>query len=713
MTIERTGVYVIFETALLALLAGALLVLPGLGVRAVLRRPMLAPAREVMLGVALTPLVVALVALVLLGFSVFSPSRAGAALAAAGLPGLWRARPCALGLAKRPATYLIAVLAVPFAWSTSLAGAPGTSTFQWYYWLLGTQLSKANGIPSSVAEYGQRVRWAPDYLIFNTVGDAYRGLAPVGNSMSQIAAWRIPLALLGLASAYAFFRLWLRRPAALAGVLVLAPSVFFTQKFGAYFPEAYAAVLGLVAITIAVTALREGKYAPVLLAGSVLGVDLAVNAIAATAMGFLFIASVVVELSARRGPRAATAWRSLGAAAVLAVVVTVAMGWSLQGRALVFADAGTPHRAADGTDPTLAFIRLSTGKFNAQPSKLSLDQELSDSATKPWPDLALTSNYGIGLGLLTLGGIGFALRRKRRGARRLLAVLLVYSFSLAAFALYSALRYDTFVPRHTGLSRLLQYAPLVISALVAIAFEGAFEGHVRTADRRRRATRTRTMAVAFGVCGLMAASASALVIWRQFNRALTISPAGEAVLRLLEREARPTDIVVGNVGTRGLLAVRSGSISLLEGRQPFLEQPRFLDGSNKAFADAHRFFTGTGDPGFADAYGVDWIIVADRPALLGSTGNFGVPGKAWRVPGFRLDFARDGVRLFRRIEPLPAPDPAVGKARDLGERTAIVLAALIAAVAVGGLASRRRTGGPLPDVRHAPHEPHHIGGEAR
>lgn len=696
------------STAVLSMCAIALFVLPGLGARVILRRRSRPSVEEFLYGVALSPLVVAVIAVVLLGFSVFTPTRAATLLALVAIPGLGRVPRGAADLVRRPMPYLVAVFAIPFAWTTTLAGSPPARTFQWYYWNLGSQLSTAGGIPSSVREYGRAIRWLPDYVVFNVVSEAYRGLAPFESPTSQIVAMRVPLALLGAAASYLMFRLWVSRPAALIGVVVLVPSTWFVLKFNAYKPEAYGAVLGLVALTLAINGLRAGRRSTVLIGGALLGVDLAVHAIAATAfMGFVGSAAVVEIISMRglsRRPteraraRARVAWVSLAAAAVLGLVIMATVGWTLQGRALVFADATHPARSPDGSDPTLVYSRFSSGDFSPNP-KIDLRRELAQSVTNPWTDLTIGLAPGVALGALMIGGIALAARAPDRRPRQFLVALVGFALILGATALLSALAYDTYVPRHTGLSRLAQYSPLVLSGLVAIAAHG----YAAALTRRVHVRDARVLTVAAWSLGVVVVVGSALATSNQLGGDSAISRDGASALARLEQQANTREVIVGNVGTRGLVTFRTGAESLLEGRQGFLERASFLTAANRLFERAHEFFTTPQHSTFADRYRIDWIVVAATPEVLGAVNSYGVPPPDWRPRGFGLDFERPGVRLYHRLRPRRASSAAVGPARELDRRATLALTGC-AGAGIAGLALRRRRASAMTEA-HVAQEP--------
>jgi hypothetical protein len=108
--------------------------------------------------------------------------------------------------------------------------------------------------------------------------------------------------------------------------------------------------------------------------------------------------------------------------------------------------------------------------------------------------------------------------------------------------------------------------------------------------------------------------------------------------------------------------------------------------------DAHRFFTGTGAPDLADRLGVDWIVVASTPSVMGSGASYGLPPPKWTVPGFVPDRVRDGVVILRREHAGPVRR-FTGPAQDRRTETLIVLVvAVLVAAAAWAVGSRRRAG---------------------
>ena len=180
-------------TAIAAAIGAALCVLPGLGIRAVLRVRQRNPLDELMIAIALSVITLAAIAGALLAFRSFSGLTLAFPLVVLGLLGIPRGIVLARRALRMPVTLVLALATWPWWWSAARDGAPPSPLFQWYYWDLGRALGTTNGIPSYVTEFGTHIRWLPDYLVFNAYSEAYRSLAVLGSRTNAIVALRIPV----------------------------------------------------------------------------------------------------------------------------------------------------------------------------------------------------------------------------------------------------------------------------------------------------------------------------------------------------------------------------------------------------------------------------------------------------------------------------------------------------------------------------------------
>lgn len=683
----------------LGVLGCALLVLPGFALRSAFRRPQADAFDELALGLALSMIAMAVLGVLLLGTGAFSASRMALPIGLLGLAGLPRAVRWAVPLVRRPAPYVLAALSIPWWWSAQRPGNPPAGLLQWYYWNLASVLTKVHGVPTYVSEYGSRIRWLPDYLVFDAVSETFHGTARFGNDVQALAAFRIPLAVFGIVAVYGVARLWLRTAPALVGTALVVATQLFGDKFNAYKPESYAIVLGLVAVRLGVVAVRRRNTPLLLLVGVVVGMNLGVHAIAAVVTGMLLAGAVLAELLCDRQTRQ---WRTVGAfvlAGVVAVGVAAGTGLALQGRALVISDAEQPARTASGGDPTLLFLTRNSGRFGP-PKERSIGDELSSNLQEPWKGFDLASVLGVLAGVAVIAGVALGLLARNVGIRKALLALLAFAAMLAIAATYFGLAYDTFVPRHTGLFRFVSYSPLVAALLVAVALEGfALRFEAMSAVGRARVAK---LALAGGVvvgAGVLAAVATV----DRYRNYQSIPSTTAAFLDRLAERAKPGDALIGNVGTRGTFEFWTGLEDPLEGRQALIEKPGFVTHSTRVIEDAHAFFTGKGAADLADRLGVNWIVVSPTAALGGSA-SWGTPPPGWTVPGFTEVPGAAGLRVLHRSTVHPGKI-YVGPAED---RTVETLGALMiagAVVAIGWVVFRRRRPGPPSGDTPAPETP--------
>jgi hypothetical protein len=534
---------------------------------------------------------------------------------------------------------------IPWVVNVGRSGWPPADTLQWYYDGLGAQLAAAGGVPTAVAEWGTAIRWLPDYLVFDIDSEAYLALLGFLPRADALAAWRVPVALLGAGLLFAVVRLWVARPAALVGVALTAGTAFYLAKFDAYKPEALGIVLGLAALWLVVRGLRGGGPTGrswVLLGGACLGLDLSVHAIAATVMGLVVVGFAAAGwLAAKSGRLERAGW--LVRAALLGLLISVVMGVGLQGRAVVAGGALNPG-TAQGPDPTWTFFLRSTGDFTV-PEPPVPRRPLAGGVISPWADLRITSAFGwwllpaAAIGAVFLAGLGG--RRPRAGILGLTASGALVAAGIAFFAL----GFDTYVPRWTGLVRFGQYLPLFAGLGVTFAIAGYLRLWAWVAQVR--------IPRQFAVIAALAALAW-LVPWAagRYSSDPAIGPDGQAALAALRAAGHPGDVVLSNVLTTGTIESFTGLEAPLEGRQPLIEQPAFLAHVNELLLDAHRWFEEPVDRGFLDRLGVRWVLVADDPTVLGATATLGGDtGSVGAIGSLTRAWTGSGVTLFELRDP--------------------------------------------------------------
>jgi hypothetical protein len=541
---------------------------------------------------------------------------------------------------------LLAML-VPWALTAIDPGLPRSSTFEWYYWQVGRQLSDAQGIPSAVPEYGGLVRWLPDYLGFNLLSEAFRGSLPFVADLSLISAWRIPMALGGFVGLYLVLRLWIRTASALVGVGAIATTTLFVTKFNVYKPESLGILVGLAALWLLVQGARHGKPSMILWAGAAIGLAVNVHAIAAVVFGLLMAAGGLVELAQRRGGRLALI-RTFAAASALAVVLVVALGWSLQGRAAVISDALRPTLNG-GNDPTWTYLRRSNGDFSGRRLPPRLIDEVAISVSRPWPNEPIVA--GRNVWLIGVGGAGlllalaFGSSRLRSGV----AVGLLGGILLSSVMLAFALAFETYVPRHTGLGRMGQYVPLFAGTVLGFA-AGGYEATWRRITGRRPAVVRSLLAVAVGV-GLAVPYLNAVY----YAGDTRITPTGRDALEALRTMAAPGDVAISNAVTFGTLEFFAGVEAPFEGRQPLIEDPKLLDDVNALLIALNRYLASplNGNAVVAiESLGARWLVIVDDPASLGADDLFG--GFVARFEGdptVRLAWQAERIAIFESTLP--------------------------------------------------------------
>jgi hypothetical protein len=618
-----------------ALASVALLFLPGL---ALARRLVQGPAAVGVTAVGISLVAMAITTGTLVAAGIFHPGLvaltaiAMSALSIRSAVAWWRE----LTTRDRVGLALCVIATAPWALITLDPGLRPADTLQWYYWDLGLALSAAGGIPATVREYGWDVRWLPDYLYFNGLSEAFGAmLAPFGTA-SAAQVWKVPLAFGGIGSTYLVARLWLRPSAAITATTLVVASVYFTAKFDAYKPESLAIVVGLLATWLVVTGIRRREIALIVVGGLILGVDMAIHPIAATVMGFLLFGACLSELAfADEGRR--SIFVRCAAAAFIALAVMVGTGATLQGRPLVIVDALRPTHI-EGDDPTWRYLQYSTGRFDEAPPPGRFGR-LASGITSPWPGVRVTGLSALWFAWLAGSGLLLAMVLGDRRVRLGLLAGAIGSSVLVAGALFFAYAFSTYVPRHTGLVRLGQYAPLVFGLAMGFVFEGLLLAW----QRLSQAMEPRRMALLLALgCIVWLGPLNAIGLQSQIG----LPPQGRAALAQLDVLADGGDVVLSNAVTGGTIEFMTSLEAPLEGRQPLLEEPALLSHANEVLLATHRLFD-EGDHGVLETLSVNWLLLVDDPATLGAQAVFG--GSSTSLAGrqqIQERWRADGVAIF-------------------------------------------------------------------
>ena len=621
----------------------ALLILPGVRIADRLAGDARALVPRLILAFVSSQVIVAAIGLVLVALGLFSGLAVAFIAAVFALTGL----PVAVRWLRASRGELLTVgwataLALPWAVAVGWAGWSPSDTLQWYYAGLGTQLEAAGGIPTSIAEWGQAVRWLPDYLVFNVDSQGYLAWLWFLPRADALAAFRVPVTVLGVLLLFAVLRLWVGRPAAYLGAALIAGTIFYLAKFDAYKPEALGIVLGLAALWLVVRGVRSGRRTWVLLGGATLGVALSVHVIAATVMGLLVAAFAATEWLVARDRRTERAgW--LVRAALLGLLISVLMGVGLQGRAVAAGGALNPGTAS-GPDPTWTFFLRSTGDFTT-PEPAPPARPLAGGVTSPWAGIRITSAFG--WWLIPFGAIGAVFlawlggRRVRGGLAGLAASGVLVGAGIAFFAL----AFETYVPRWTGLVRFGQYLPL----LVGLGVTFAIAGYLRIWSWLAVVRTPRIFAVVAAIAGLVWLTPLALA---RYEAEARIPASGSAALEALRTMGSPGDVVLSNALTTGTIESFTGLEDPLEGRQPLIEDPAFLESANQLLLDVHDWFARPTDRALLDRLGVRWVLVVDDAGALGTDATVGGGVAATETaPGLRVAWSDAGIALLEVTAP--------------------------------------------------------------
>ena len=663
--------------------AAAVLVLPGFGIRAAFCRlartgsgrwthrdvdeqPTEPRAAALVLALAISLCFATVVGGGLLAFGEFTATRLAVLTGLAAIAGLAPfLRWCNVGLSQLVGhVVLVVALAAPVSLSVFGGGYRPAHSYQWFYWGLGRQLSTAQGIPDHVWEWGRAVRWQPDYLNFNILGQAYIGLMHLFPDPTAVAVWRLPLALSALAMTFLVFRLWFSFFPAAVSTAVLSAAYLYIDKLGNNSPEALGMTFGLVSVWLMVQGLRSGRKPWVLLAFVTIALTVSIHAIAATIFGMWLVAAVVVELN---GGAAANSRRlpDLLAGAALGGFVVVALGLSLQGRPSPLGDVQHPTLIGD-VDPTYRFIQYSNGHFSTPVD----NSDFRGLITSPWRGVDLTSPPWSLVALLVVAAVlGVFVWRPGRAAAGVVTALIFASLAGSAVVWFQ-LRYDTYVPQHTGNTRIMQYVPLVYAFGLGAALELAGKLLAR-------------WSIKFTSPGVRSAAVYALIVAVIAGCAPTtlhvmaslpsISPEGSRVFAELGRVASTDAVVVSNVATRGTVEFFTGLENPLEGRQPLIEERATLTSATAYLRRMHEFLVDPDPQELERKLGATWLILAWKSRDLGTGLYYGRPVKDFaRRAGLEVVWKQSGVSLLHATGGASAAT-SVGPAKVLWAKFTISL----------------------------------------
>jgi hypothetical protein len=638
------------------------------------------------LSVGLSLAAIALVGGTLLAAGAFYPWAVSApllALSIAGLPGAWRWARAAFSPWWRSLALVALALPVIVYGAETLHPA---HSFQWYYWGVGRELTLAGGIPDWALEFGERVRWHPDYVFFSIGSEVYRWFTGPLTDSEAISAWRAPAAVLGLTLAYGVLRLWVSRLASLIGMAALAAGSFYLIRFNAYKPESLGVVLALAALLLLVSGVRQRRGGLIVAGAATLGLGMGVHGIAVAVVGALAGCAVLVELFSADTPR----WplvRGIAASGLLCVVLIVSTGLALQGRAVVAADAANPALAGEA-DPTWVFLERHEGNFaSLEPPPLS---ERVEASLEPWPSGALNgSEWAVPL-LLLSAGLGLAGWLAGPSASRGAASIALWAVILVGAGAFFAISFDTFIPQQTGVSRIGAYLSLGCALAVGVGAQGLIAWW-------RRRGRVFSPLVVTAVLVFLVAWALPLGLAALADRR-SVEPSGRAALAAVNARAEG-GAILSNVSTRGVLEFRTGLEAPVEGRQPVIEDASFLEAANERLSDVEAYFADVGSgggrasrTGAIERLDVGWVLAARRPVELGSPFSFGGPRRVFRglrsEPSLEQVWHRRGFALYA-VNGAPPSVKRVGEPKHAVPVWGAGLGATLAAFALARASFRR------------------------
>jgi hypothetical protein len=117
----------------------------------------------------------------------------------------------------------------------------------------------------------------------------------------------------------------------------------------------------------------------------------------------------------------------------------------------------------------------------------------------------------------------------------------------------------------------------------------------------------------------------------------------------------PGDVVLSNALTTGTIESFTGLEDPLEGRQPLIEDPAFLETANQLLLDVHDWFARPTDRSLLDRLGVRWVLVVDDAAALGTDATVGGDvATTETAPGLRVAWSDAGIALLEVIAPATA-----------------------------------------------------------
>ncbi|MCL2542698.1 MAG: hypothetical protein FWE71_09620 [Nocardioidaceae bacterium] len=510
-------------------------------------------------------------------------------------------------------------------------GALSGST-PWYYWGLAQQIVANHHVPATSREWGQQLPFLSDYRLFST---ASAELISQGRGDGSTAIHIISLMSVVLMGAGAAALVRSLGGSAIAGLVSVPLTVgtgFGLSKLVAYRPETFGLGLAMLLVACVIVFLRTGARG-MLLVSAVGGAALwKTHGIAFAFAGLLCVAAVVALVPGRgEAPyRRRVLWPYLrraigvGLAVVVAAVACQLLLGSGSSAALGggLADRGGLH------DMTWQFTRATTGGASSMPPTnwAMFSGVVGDGyAGHVWQFWLAAGIAGLLLLVLAVRNVW---------PRRQAALVGVALVGFALVAAFFAYRWAGYVPRRTGVHRMLFEALLLLGPMIAWACDGL--------------GRLRRPAV---VVALVAATAIALVSGVDaMGAAHDQIPSHRDIRALRHLRLSSDDVVLANAYGEGFLPLVTGADSLLDGRAPYTfpdqlrHATRLLRHSQVFFKDPQQHLS------FLRSHHVDYVI-------LGRPGSWSLgTSKIWRrvkrgrfvhIPQLKLVRQTKNLRIYR------------------------------------------------------------------
>ncbi len=490
-------------------------------------------------------------------------------------------------------------------------------------------VAHVHGVPASSPEWATHLPFLDDYPAF-TSGTAL--LLAVGGTKSMVAAQAVRIVTLVAvgAGAYLFARVvGATRAAAAVSLIVLFASTTYVGKLVSYRPEATGYALVFIVGALAKLWLDQRRNVDLVLATVALLALSEVHGIgwlfAALVVGGLAVGSVLFSDERRVALRAG--FLLVGVLVAGWLVGNLALGSGLSGASKL---GGLPP--SDRGDPTWKFVSLVAGRLVARPAPSATD----------------AARRGISRGLAGLGAwwyfavvvlvvalLLFVVWRGRgairRAAREYSVMALLVVAGCVAVSVWFALRWSTYVPTRTGWGRIVPLTFGLLPAGIALVISAV------------RNPRWRAGAVIIVLVLGVGVTVHGHAFYDQLDRQ---QPTRETLADLRALGLSPHDLVLTNVYSEGFVTALGGR-GVLDGRAPYSE-PHPLERANHLLEQSVAFFTDpTKNPLPPGAKGIDYVLVATEPNVLGTPLLFPTAYDALdQAPGLRLVRTGPGYRLY-------------------------------------------------------------------